>query len=103
MGWVECRGRGFATFLGRRGFMKLRPVVLVLVLLAGFYYLTTRGAATRALLPWAHGSSRPVSLLDVLDRAEDHAVDRSVSGPLGSFELTESAAAAPAFDTEDIT
>ncbi len=32
--------------------MKLRPVLLVLLLLSGFYYLTTHVASTGALAPW---------------------------------------------------
>jgi S1-C subfamily serine protease len=71
--------------------MKLRPVVLVLVLLTGFYYLTTRGASTRSLAPLTHVLSGTRELVDV---------NRSVEGPLGTFQLTE-ASAAPAFDTEE--
>ena len=33
--------------------MKLRPVLLVLVLLTGFYYVTTHGAPTQSL-GWVH-------------------------------------------------
>lgn len=80
--------------------MKLRPVLLVLLLLAGFYYLTTRGASSRALIPWAHGVSRA----SFVPAAGEGSVDRSVGsddGPLGNFHLTESASAAPAFDAEE--
>ncbi len=35
--------------------MKLRPVLLVLVLLSGFYYVTTRGAATGNAVGWLRG------------------------------------------------
>ncbi len=68
--------------------MKLRPVVLVLLILAAFYYLTTRMVPAGALSSLFHrpnGTSTSTSLL---------------KGPLGSFSLTE-ASAAPAFDTEE--
>ncbi len=32
--------------------MKLRPVLLVLVLLSGFYYVTTHGASKGHAIPW---------------------------------------------------
>ena len=71
---------------------KLRPVLLVVVLLAGFYYVTTH-VTPGALTPWVHrafsSSSAPA--------AEAPA---TVRGPMGTLELTE-AAAAPAFDTEE--
>jgi S1-C subfamily serine protease len=72
--------------------MKLRPVLLVLVLLGGFYYITTRGASSRALTPWVHSFSNASYAPD--------AAEREIQGPLGNFHLTE-AAAAPAFDTEE--
>ena len=75
--------------------MKLRPVLLVLVLLSGFYYLTTHVTSTGALAPWLHRALHPM--------AEPGAVSSTgavTTGPLGAFELTE-AAAAPAFDTEE--
>ena len=67
--------------------MKLRPVLLVLLLLTAFYYVTTRGASTHALawLRTPEGMER-VSHLE---------------GPFGNFQLTESAQAAPAFDNEE--
>ena len=34
--------------------MKLRPVLLVILLLSGFYYVTTHVASTGALAPWLH-------------------------------------------------
>ena len=67
--------------------MKLRPVLLVLLLLSGFYYVTTRGAATGGLAPWLHS-------------AGDHLHTASFAGDHGTFSLTE-ASAAPAFDTEE--
>ena len=65
--------------------MKLRPVLLVLLLLSGFYYATTHTAPTGAVSRWVHD-----------------AVEPAVSGamPTGPLELT-TAAAAPAFDTEE--
>ena len=36
--------------------MKSRRVLLVLVVLAGFYYVTTRVSSTGALAPWIHKS-----------------------------------------------
>jgi S1-C subfamily serine protease len=72
--------------------MKFRPVVLVLLLLCGFYYVTTRGAATGRLMPWLRGADAAAT-----DPATRLAIYK---GPLGSFELKE-ASAAPAFDAEE--
>jgi len=72
--------------------MKLRPVLLVLLLLSGFYYLTTHMASTGALAPWLHRVAHPG------DATGSNTA--SMGGPLGSFELTQ-ASAAPAFDTEE--
>ncbi len=71
--------------------MKLRPVLLVILLLSGFYYVTTHGAATGKALPWLAGAANgsvPQEKLVSLD------------GSAGVFNLKE-AAAAPAFDTEE--
>jgi S1-C subfamily serine protease len=71
--------------------MKLRPVLLVIVLLGGFYFATTHFASTGALAPWLsmlHGPASPDANIE------------SVRGPDGAFDLTE-ASAAPAFDTEE--
>jgi S1-C subfamily serine protease len=73
--------------------MKLRPVVLVLLLLGGFYYVTTHGAPARSLRPLA------ASWVDGVTDARAQVA--SYQGPLGRFELTESAQAAPAFDAEE--
>jgi len=73
--------------------MKLRPMLLVILLLSGFYYLTTHVASTGALAPWLH-RMMPVS------GVESAPTTTTLSGPLGSFELTQ-ASAAPAFDTEE--
>ena len=67
--------------------MKLRPVVLVLLLLTGFYYVTTHGLATGTLLP-ALRSFAP-GMQPVSDDPDG-----------GAFHLRE-ASAAPAFDTEE--
>jgi S1-C subfamily serine protease len=71
--------------------MKLRPVLLVILLLTAFYYATTHFVSTGALVPWLaalHGGTAPGASIE------------SVRGPNGAFDLTE-AAAAPAFDTEE--
>src|ERR1700761_549160 len=72
--------------------MKLRPVLLVVLLLGGFYYLTTHVWSTGAVSPWLHRAvpSAPVTAT----RAS------TVTGPMGNFELTE-ANAAPAYDQEE--
>ncbi len=72
--------------------MKLRPVLLVVLILSGFYYLTTHVGSTSAFAPWVHRAS-PVT-------AEPAANTTAVKGSTGNFELTE-AAAAPAYDIEE--
>lgn len=69
--------------------MKLRPVLLVVLILAGFYYLTTRLMPIGALAGlMGRGNAGPgTSVADF-------------SGPLGNFSLTQ-ANAAPAFDDEE--
>ena len=70
--------------------MKLRPIVLVLLLLAGFYYVTTHLTVKENsswLRPLAAGPDSSV-------------VTEALRGAHGNFDLTE-AAAAPAFDTEE--
>jgi S1-C subfamily serine protease len=78
--------------------MKLRPVLLVVLILSGFYYLTTHVGSTSAFAPWLHHAAPPA----VAEPSKNIAsVSKSVgSGPMGSFELTE-ADAAPAYDTEE--
>jgi len=69
--------------------MKLRPVVLVLLILTGFYYVTTHSLTTGQLVPSLRGfvpGIRPASLNTPADQS--------------AFELRE-ASAAPAFDTEE--
>ncbi len=72
---------------------KLRPVLLVLLLLAGFYYVTTRGGSSGANQPWLTRMLHPALPSNLLHTA-------TTEGPLGTFELTQ-AAAAPAYDTEE--
>jgi S1-C subfamily serine protease len=72
--------------------MKLRPVLLVILILAGFYFATTHFASTGALAPWLaalHPASGPANTVD------------TVRGPNGAFDLTE-ASAAPAYDEEEL-
>jgi len=64
--------------------MKLRRIVLVLLILSGFYYLSTHLAPTGTLAALLHPD----------------ASTSTVSGPLGDFQLTQ-ASAAPAFDSEE--
>lgn len=68
--------------------MKLRPVVLVLLILAGVYSLSTRLAPAGTLAGLFHSVGIGGSSTSLLN------------GPMGSFSLTE-AKAAPAFDTEE--
>ncbi len=71
--------------------MKLRPVLLVVLLLTGFYYATTHFASTGALEPWLaamHGAAAPEASVT------------SAGGPNGAFDLTV-ASAAPAYDNEE--
>jgi S1-C subfamily serine protease len=72
--------------------MKLRPVLFVLLLLFGFYYLTTHVGSTGSLAPLVHRA------LNTPQPAEESTT--AVKGALGAFELTE-ASAAPAFDGEE--
>jgi len=71
--------------------MKLRPVLLVLLLLGGFYYVTTHFAPSGAMAPWFHslkaaGGPAGTTL-------------EPMSGPNG-FDLSV-ASAAPSFDDEE--
>ncbi|HZL25765.1 MAG TPA: trypsin-like peptidase domain-containing protein, partial [Acidobacteriaceae bacterium] len=68
--------------------MKLRPVILVLLILLGFYYVSTRLMPSGALAGLVHRAT------------VDGTTQSTVSGPLGNFALTE-ASAAPSFDTEE--
>jgi S1-C subfamily serine protease len=77
--------------------MKLRPVLLVLLLLCGFYYLTTRVASTGALAPWVHRALHPS---EPVGGTTSTSTTSTTNGALGAFDLTQ-ASAAPAFDTEE--
>ena len=79
--------------------MKLRPVLLVVLLLSGFYYLTTHVGSTGVFAPWLH---RAVPLVAAPGATNTAAVGvtNGAAGPLGTFELTE-ASAAPAYDLEE--
>jgi S1-C subfamily serine protease len=74
--------------------MKLRPVLLVLLILSGFYYVTTRVAPTGALAPWLHtapsASSDPGPALATLKKSDTSGFDLTVAD------------AAPAYDTEEL-
>ena len=70
--------------------MKLRPVLLVVLILSGFYYLTTRVGSTGAFSP----------LFRTTGSAPAGPSVATVSGPLGAFQLTE-AHASPAYDAEE--
>jgi S1-C subfamily serine protease len=70
--------------------MKYRPVLLVVLLLTGFYLVTTHLASTGALAPWLaamHASGSAASI-------------ESLRGQDGAFDLNV-ASAAPSFDTEE--
>ena len=72
--------------------MKLRPVLLVVLILVGFYYLTTHVGSTGVFAPWLHHEA-PVM-------AKPGTTTAPLNGPMGSFDLTQ-ADAAPAYDTEE--
>jgi S1-C subfamily serine protease len=74
--------------------MKLRPVLLVLLILSGFYYVTTRVAPTGALAPWLHtapaASNEPGPTPASLKKSDTSGFDLTVAD------------AAPAYDTEEL-
>jgi len=72
--------------------MKFRPVLLVILILSGFYYLTTHVGSTSA--PWLHRAIPAVAA------PGSRVGTATVNGPMGNFELTE-ASAAPAYDAEE--
>jgi S1-C subfamily serine protease len=77
--------------------MKLRPVGFVILLLAGFYFVTTHLASTGALAPWLaaiHGAGTPGSA------AVPAATVQALGGTGGQFDLSV-ASAAPAYDEEE--
>jgi len=67
--------------------MRFRRVLLVLLLLGGFYFITTHAAPSGALAAW-------------LERIAPATRTAVLNGPLGKFELTQ-ANAQPAFDAEE--
>ena len=69
--------------------MKLRPVLLVLLILSGFYYQTTRLMPVGALAGLLHHGL-----------SSNGSTTATTNGPLGDFSITE-ASAAPAFDAEE--
>src|SRR6266853_1926422 len=77
--------------------MKLRPVLLVVLILSAFYYVTTHVGSTSAFAPWLHRAAPAVAA--PVSGASTAAV-KPVNGPMGSFELTE-ADATPAYDSEE--
>ncbi|HWW98314.1 MAG TPA: trypsin-like peptidase domain-containing protein [Edaphobacter sp.] len=77
--------------------MKLRPVLLVVLILSAFYYVTTHVGSTSAFTPWLHRAAPAVA---APASGASAAAVKAVEGPMGSFELTE-ADAAPAYDTEE--
>jgi S1-C subfamily serine protease len=71
--------------------MKLRPVLLVILLLTGFFYMTTHWVSTGALAPLLSGLHEPADAATSVD---------TVRGGNGAFDLTV-ASAAPAYDAEE--
>jgi S1-C subfamily serine protease len=71
--------------------MKFRPVLFVVLLLSGFYYVTTHGSAPGSAAAWLRGPEAALA---------PGATKVSVQGPEATFHLTE-ASAAPAFDAEE--
>jgi S1-C subfamily serine protease len=68
--------------------MKLRPVLLVLLILCGFYFLTTRWLPSGAMAGLMHHTSNNLPAT-------------TTTSPTPNFSLTE-ADAAPAYDTEEL-
>jgi S1-C subfamily serine protease len=74
--------------------MKLRPVFLVVLLLAGFYLVTTHLSSTGGLQPWLAAMHAPGS------SSAPAATVESLGGTGGQFDLSV-ASAAPAYDEEE--
>ena len=70
--------------------MKLRPVLLVILLLSGFYYVTTHVASTGAFAPWLHRVRSDAR----------HDGGRDVQEGVGQLRA-DRGRAAPAYDTEE--
>jgi S1-C subfamily serine protease len=79
--------------------MKLRPVLLVILILCGFYYVTTRVASTGALAPWLH--TAPAVSSDPGAAPSAAAPATLKKSDTSGFDLTV-ADAAPAYDTEEL-
>ncbi len=75
--------------------MKMRPVLLVLLILSGFYFLTTRWAPSGAMA----GLMRPYAT-KVAGNA-DGSTTSTTNSSMGNFSLTE-AQAAPEFTSQEI-
>lgn len=73
--------------------MKLRPVLLVVLLLSGFYFVTTHYAGPGSVTPWLANTLHTAV-------AAPEATLQSLRGPNGAFDLSV-ANAAPAFDAEE--
>jgi S1-C subfamily serine protease len=71
--------------------MKYRPVLLVVLLLTGFYVVTTHLASTGALAPWLaamHASGGSAASIESL-RGQDGAFDLNVASAAPSFDAEE--------------
>jgi S1-C subfamily serine protease len=80
--------------------MKLRPVVLVLLLLSAFYYVTTRGVTSSGLLPLLRGDAARIHAASLRGDDRRSSLLDQVETQGGAFDLRE-ASAAPAFDEEE--
>jgi S1-C subfamily serine protease len=74
--------------------MKFRPVLFVVLLLAGFYLVTTHLSSTGGLQPWLAAMHAPGAA------AAPAATVQSLGGTGGQFDLSV-ASAAPAYDEEE--
>ena len=70
--------------------MKLRSVLLVLLILCGFYLLSTHFFPIGTIAGLVHGTAQPSPGLTT----------STVNGPMGTFKVTE-AEAGPSFDSEE--
>jgi len=73
--------------------MKLRPVLLVILILSAFYYLTTHVGSSGT--PWLQRAAPATT-----PTTQPGTSTTAVNGPMGNFQLTQ-ASAAPAYDTEE--
>src|ERR1700760_641620 len=77
--------------LKRSPVMKLRSVLLVLLILCGFYLLSTHFFPIGTIANLVHGSP---------EQSGGGVTTSTLNGPLGTFKVTE-AEAAPALDSEE--